>query len=95
MIELLLQTCVNAVYAASFMALIAVGLMLIFGVMGVVNFAHGELFMLGAYCVVFAYADHSFPFFLAVMLGWSSSGYWESRWNGPCSGRYGTTPWPG
>ena len=69
MIELLLQTCVNAVYAASFMALIAVGLMLIFGVMGVVNFAHGELFMLGAYCVVFAYADHSFPFFLAVMLG--------------------------
>ena len=32
--ELLLQTCVNAVYAASFMALIAVGLMLIFGVMG-------------------------------------------------------------
>ena len=33
-----LQTCVNAVYAASFMALIAVGLMLIFGVMGVVNF---------------------------------------------------------
>ena len=47
--ELLLQTCVNAVYAASFMALIAVGLMLIFGVMGVINFAHGELFMLGAY----------------------------------------------
>ena len=69
MIELLLQTCVNAVYAASFMALIAVGLMLIFGVMGVVNFAHGELFMLGAYCVVFAYADHSYPYFLAVMFG--------------------------
>ena len=69
MIELLLQTCVNAVYAASFMALIAVGLMLIFGVMGVVNFAHGELFMLGAYCVVFAYADQSYPYFLAVMFG--------------------------
>ena len=69
MTELLLQTCVNAVYAASFMALIAVGLMLIFGVMGVVNFAHGELFMLGAYCVVFVYADQAFPFFLAVMIG--------------------------
>ena len=67
--ELLLQTCVNAVYAASFMALIAVGLMLIFGVMGVINFAHGELFMLGAYCVVFVYAERDYPFFLAVMLG--------------------------
>ena len=69
MIELLLQTCVNAVYAASFMALIAVGLMLIFGVMGVINFAHGELFMLGAYCVVFAYAGQDFPYFFAVMVG--------------------------
>ena len=69
MLELVLQTCVNAVYAASFMALIAVGLMLIFGVMGVVNFAHGELFMLGAYCVVFVYAEQDYPFFLAVALG--------------------------
>lgn len=69
MFELLLQTSVNAIYAASFMALIAVGLMLIFGVMGVVNFAHGELFMLGAYCVVFVYVDHEYPFFLAVAVG--------------------------
>ena len=69
MFELLLQTCVNAVYAASFMALIAVGLMLIFGVMGVINFAHGELFMLGAYAIVFVYADQGFPFFVAVGAG--------------------------
>ncbi len=69
MFELLLQTCVNAVYAASFMALIAVGLVLIFGVMGVINFAHGELYMLGAYVVVFTYADRGFPFLLAVAVG--------------------------
>jgi branched-chain amino acid transport system permease protein len=69
MLELILQTTVNAVYAASFMALIAVGLVLIFGVMGVVNFAHGELYMLGAYVVVFAFADHQLPFFLAVAIG--------------------------
>jgi branched-chain amino acid transport system permease protein len=69
MLELILQTTANAVYAASFMALIAVGLVLIFGVMGVVYFAHGELYMLGAYVVVFAFADHHLPFFLAVAIG--------------------------
>ncbi len=69
MIDLLLQTSINAIYAASFMALIAVGLVLIFGVMGIINFAHGELYMLGAYVVVFLYADNRLPFFLAVALG--------------------------
>lgn len=69
MLELLLQTSVNAIYAASFMALIAVGLVLIFGVMGVINFAHGELYMMGAYAVVYFYMGQEMPFFLAVALG--------------------------
>jgi len=67
--ELLLQTVVNATYAASYMALIAVGLVLIFGVMGVINFAHGELYMAGAYAVVFIYAEMGIPFFAAVAAG--------------------------
>jgi len=33
-------------------ALIALGLTLIFGTLGVVNFAHGALFMIGAFCTV-------------------------------------------
>ena len=33
-------------------ALIALGLTLIFGTLGVVNFAHGALFMLGGFCAV-------------------------------------------
>ena len=69
MFELILQTCLNAVYAASFMALVAVGLVLIFGVMGIINFAHGELYMLGAYAVVAVYADAQFPFYVAVAVG--------------------------
>jgi len=67
--ELLLQTIVNATYAASYMALIAVGLVLIFGVMGVINFAHGELYMAGAYTVVALYAEFGVPFFVAVAIG--------------------------
>ena len=32
--------------------LVAMGLVIIFGLMNVINMAHGELFLLGAYCVV-------------------------------------------
>ena len=66
--ELLAQTGLNALYAAAYMSLIAVGLVLIFGVMGVINFAHGELFMLGAYVVVALYTDFQLPFALVAGL---------------------------
>ncbi len=69
MIELLAQTGLNALYAASYTALVAVGLVLIFGVMGVINFAHGELFMLGAYAIVAVYADWNLPYLVAVAVG--------------------------
>ncbi len=69
MTELLFQTTVNAIYAASYMSLIAVGLVLIFGVMGVINFAHGELYMAGAYTVVALYSHMNMPFLVAVMAG--------------------------
>ena len=48
MSELVLQTIANALVASSFAAVMAVGLVLIFGVMKVINFAHGELYMVGA-----------------------------------------------
>jgi branched-subunit amino acid ABC-type transport system permease component len=46
--EILVQT-VNGIVNGMILALVASGLTLIFGIMDVVNFAHGELFMLGAY----------------------------------------------
>ena len=39
----------NGIVSGMILALVASGLTLIFGIMDVVNFAHGELFMLGAY----------------------------------------------
>ncbi len=41
--------CLNALSQASVLFLIACGLTLIFGIMRIVNFAHGVIFMLGAY----------------------------------------------
>lgn len=74
MIELLAQTSLNAIYAASYISLIAVGLVLIFGVMGVINFAHGELYMAGAYAVVLLYTDFQLPFIAAVGAGLAFAG---------------------
>jgi len=47
--DLLLIQVVNGIVSGMILALVASGLTLIFGIMEVVNFAHGELFMLGAY----------------------------------------------
>ncbi len=47
--DLLLIQVINGIVTGMILALVASGLTLIFGIMDVVNFAHGELFMLGAY----------------------------------------------
>ncbi|MBF6596400.1 MAG: branched-chain amino acid ABC transporter permease [Thermaceae bacterium] len=47
--ELLLQTLLNGVLAAGVYALVASGLALAVGVVGIVNFAHGEFLMIGAF----------------------------------------------
>src|SRR5579864_1848518 len=53
--QILIQT-INGVVTGMILALVASGLTLIFGIMDVVNFAHGELFMLGAYVGVLTVA---------------------------------------
>src|SRR5215510_5379566 len=53
--QILIQT-VNGIVTGMILALVASGLTLIFGIMDVVNFAHGELFMLGAYVGVIVLA---------------------------------------
>ncbi|MDQ0315975.1 branched-chain amino acid ABC transporter permease [Amorphus orientalis] len=52
--QILLQI-LNGLDKGGAYALIALGLTLIFGTLGVVNFAHGALFMLGAFCAVGLY----------------------------------------
>lgn len=50
--DALLLQILNGLDKGGAYALIALGLTLVFGTLGVVNFAHGALFMLGAFCAV-------------------------------------------
>src|SRR5476649_2836927 len=75
-VDLLIIQTVNGIVTGMILALVASGLTLIFGIMDVVNFAHGELFMLGAYVgVIVMVATGSFwlaliiSFLLIAMLG--------------------------
>ncbi|HON82138.1 MAG TPA: branched-chain amino acid ABC transporter permease [Methanoregulaceae archaeon] len=55
-VDIVLQVLIWGLYAGCIYILLATGLNLIFGVMKVVNFAHGELLMLGAYITFTFYA---------------------------------------
>lgn len=58
----------NALIIGMLLFLVASGLTLIFGVLKVVNFTHGSLYMLGAYLALFVYRETG-SFFLAVVGG--------------------------
>ena len=53
--EILIEQLLNGIILGSQYALVATGLALIFGVVGIVNFAHGEFFMAGAYIFYLLY----------------------------------------
>lgn len=59
---------------AMYLWLISAGLTIIFGVLKIVNFAHGSLFMVGAYLAYTFYGQLGLPFGLAVLLSLLGTG---------------------
>jgi branched-chain amino acid transport system permease protein len=64
----LLQSILSGVLIGGVYALIGIGLTLIFGVMRVINFAQGELVMIGMYCTFFLFKLAGIDPFLSVVL---------------------------
>lgn len=62
-----LQHLLNALMLGGTYALLGIGLTMIFGIMRVVNFTHGELYTFGAYMVFFFAMTLSANFFLALV----------------------------
>ena len=62
------QQLLNGITIGGIYALNALGLTMIYGMMNVVNIAHGELYMLGALGAFFLVDSFNVPYFLAVIL---------------------------
>jgi branched-chain amino acid transport system permease protein len=72
LMTLALEQILNGVQFAIALFLLAAGLTLIFGIMGVINLAHGSLYMIGAYGAGLA-AQRTGSFILAILAGLSAS----------------------
>jgi branched-chain amino acid transport system permease protein len=62
------QGFVNGLALGWIYVLMALGLTLIFGIMHIMQFAHGEIYMLGAYVVYYLTASFNLPLFAATIL---------------------------
>src|SRR5881296_3323379 len=65
---LLLQSAIIGVSIGSIYILMALGLTLMFGMMHIINFAHGAVYMLGAFVIYYAFFQGGVPYFAAFVL---------------------------
>jgi branched-chain amino acid transport system permease protein len=67
-VGVLAQTLVNGLFAGGVLALVSIGLTMIYGVMIIINFAHGEFVMLGMYLSYWAFVLGGVDPYLSVFM---------------------------
>ena len=67
MMQEFIQQVVNGLVLGSTYALIALGLTMIYGILGIVNWAHSELYMLGAFVGLFFVVHLQLPFLVGLI----------------------------
>lgn len=67
-LTLFLQQLINGLSLGSMYALIAVGYTMVYGVLRLINFAHGDIMMVGAYIALFGMLNFQIPFLGALFL---------------------------
>lgn len=66
--EILTQTIINGIVLASIYILVALGFALIFSVMQILNFAHGAIYMVGAYVSYYLVSSFGLPTWAALLV---------------------------
>jgi branched-chain amino acid transport system permease protein len=70
---MLAQALINGVAVGGIYALMAIGFSLVFSILDVVNFAHGSLYMIGAFVGLILYKSVGLPFWAAFLGGMAAS----------------------
>jgi branched-chain amino acid transport system permease protein len=65
---ILAQTVVNGLMVGMIYVLMAIGFTMVFGIMRIVNFAHGEFYMIGAFLFAVLYGSNDVPLVLSAVL---------------------------
>jgi len=66
--SLLVAQLINGLQTGSVYALVALGYSMVYGIIKLLNFAHGDIIMVGAYMVYFAIASFALPPIVAIIL---------------------------
>lgn len=61
------QIIFNGLVLSASYAVIALGITLIFSIMNVLNFAHGQMFMIGGFAAYYVYGQYHMPFVIALI----------------------------
>jgi|YNPNPStandDraft_1061719.scaffolds.fasta_scaffold00901_6 branched-chain amino acid transport system permease protein len=75
MIQLLPQALLSGLSVGMIYVLAASGLTLVYGIMRLLNFAHGELYMLGGYIVFFLFEESGVPYVLSLLISMVAVGF--------------------
>ncbi len=75
---LFFQQFVNGIALGSVYSLVALGLTLVYGVLKVPNFAHGALYMAGAYVSYVMMTSFAAPYIVAMAFSVAKSSNWRS-----------------
>jgi branched-chain amino acid transport system permease protein len=67
-LPLFLQHLVNALSLGALYALIAIGYTMVYGILRLINFAHGDVFMLGAYIAFYSVATFLLPWWATFLI---------------------------
>lgn len=62
------QHIINGISLGSLYALIAIGYTMVYGILLLINFAHGDIFMMAGYFMIFSVINFGLPFFIAIPL---------------------------
>ncbi len=63
-LAIIIQHCLTGISLGGAYALIAIGYTMVYGILRLINFAHGDIFMMAGYFMIFAMA--SFPWYIAI-----------------------------